>query len=38
MIGQLLDAIAEWSWYVETTLPSILLFGESPYPNKEDYA
>ncbi len=35
MIGCLLFAIAEWSWIVENTLPSIILFGECPYPTED---
>lgn len=36
MIGDLLCSIASWSWVVENTLPSVILFGECPYPNETD--
>lgn len=32
MISSLLCSIASWSWIVENTLPSVILFGEYPYP------
>lgn len=36
MIGLLLCTVADWSWFVEITLPSVILFGECPYPTNED--
>lgn len=35
MISQLLDKCATFSWTMETTIASILLFGEYPYPDKD---
>lgn len=36
MIAQLLNTIAAWSWILDTTLPSVVLFGEYPYPSDTD--
>lgn len=36
MIAKLLMSCAAFSWWVETTLPSIFLFGECPYPTEDD--
>lgn len=35
MISQLLGICAAFSWTMETTIASILLFGEYPYPSKD---
>lgn len=35
MIGNFLCACASFSWIIETNLVSLFLFGESPYPTKE---
>ena len=32
MIRNLLCAVAAFSWVIESTIVSLLLFGESPYP------
>lgn len=37
MLGQLLSGIATYSWIIDTSLPSIVLLGEYPYPSEEDY-
>ena len=36
MLGNLLCSIATWFWVVENTLPSVILFGEYPYPIETD--
>ena len=36
MMGSLLTACMAFSWWVGTDLPSVLVFGESKYPSKED--
>lgn len=36
MIEQILTAVAAFSWIVDTSLPSIVLFGEYPYPSEEN--
>ena len=36
MMAHILTAIAAFSWIVDTSLPSIVLFGEYPYPSKEN--
>ena len=35
MIAQLLTTCAAFSWWIETTIASFVLFGEYPYPSKE---
>lgn len=35
MIANLLCACADFSWVMETTMVSIFLFGEYPYPSEE---
>ncbi len=37
MLARLLSGIATYSWVIETSIPSIILLGEYPYPSKEDY-
>lgn len=37
MIPALLTSIIDFTWWIETNIPSILLFGELPYPKKEDF-
>lgn len=37
MIDYIIEKITDFSWYMETTLISLVLFGEYPYPKKEDY-
>lgn len=34
MIGNFLCACAAFSWVIETTMVSIFLFGEYPYPSE----
>lgn len=34
MIAKLLFACASFSWIIESTMVSILLFGEYPYPTE----
>lgn len=36
MIGNLLCALASFSWIAQTTMVSILLFGEYPYPTEDE--
>ena len=36
LIGSLLTSVAAFSWIIDTSLPSIVLFGEYPYPTQED--
>lgn len=36
MIAKLLMTCAGFSWWIESNYPSLILFGESPYPTKED--
>ncbi len=36
MMGQLLSGIASSSLIIDTSFPSIVLFGEYPYPSEED--
>lgn len=35
MMARILTSIAAFSWIVDTSLPSIVLFGEYPYPSKD---
>lgn len=35
MIGTLLTALAGFSWILESSMVSLLLFGESEYPTEE---
>ncbi len=35
MIGKLLMACAAFSWLAETSIVSLFLFGEQPYPTDE---
>lgn len=37
MLERLLSSLADFTWSIETGVSSILLFGEYPYPNKEDF-
>ena len=37
MIAYIAEIIANLSWHMETTIVSMVLFGEYPYPAKEDY-
>lgn len=37
MISKIIDWINDYSWHIETTWVSMVLFGEYPYPAKEDY-
>jgi hypothetical protein len=36
MIAHILVTVAAFSWIVDTSLPSIVLFGEYPYPSEEN--
>lgn len=36
MIAKILSACVAWSWWYELTVTSTLLFGEIPYPTKDD--
>ena len=36
MIDWLMERIESFSWTMETTIPSFMLFGEYPYPKKEE--
>lgn len=36
MLAQLLSGIATCSWIIETSIPSIVLLGEYPYPSESD--
>lgn len=35
-MGTILCSIASWSWVLDTSVPSIVLFGEYPYPSEAD--
>lgn len=35
-IAHILVTVAAFSWIVDTSLPSIVLFGEYPYPSEEN--
>lgn len=35
MMARILTTIATFSWIVDTSLPSIVLFGEYPYPSED---
>ncbi len=35
MISQFLTCCASFSWWIETTIASVVLFGEYPYPSKD---
>lgn len=37
MLENLLSALADFSWRIDTSISSVFLFGELPYPQKEDY-
>ncbi len=37
MIAYIAEKIANLSWHIETNIVSMVLFGEYPYPVKEDY-
>lgn len=37
MIDYIIDRIKNYSWILESTMVSIVLLGEYPYPSKEDY-
>ena len=37
MIDKFVDWVTSYNWHMETTLISMVLFGEYPYPAKEDY-
>ena len=37
MIDYIIDRIKNYSWVLEAPLISMVLFGEYPYPSKEDY-
>lgn len=37
MLSQILTACAGFSWWIETTIASVFLFGEYPYPSEEDF-
>lgn len=37
MITQLTLKLAEYAWMIEQSITSMVLFGEYPYPAKEDY-
>lgn len=37
MITKLLEALTDFTWVFEAGTVSVLLFGESPYPEKSDY-
>jgi len=37
MLESLLSSLADFSWRIETSMSSVFLFGEFPYPRKEDY-
>lgn len=37
MISKILDALASFSWDMETGVVSGLLFGEYAYPSESDY-
>lgn len=36
MWDKILEHFASFSWTMETTLPSFMLFGEYPYPSESD--
>ncbi len=36
MISQFLTSCVAFSWHVQTSYVSILLFGEYPYPTEDD--
>lgn len=37
MISTLLTSVINFTWWIETNISSIVLFGEYPRPNKEDF-
>ena len=37
MISYLTEKLAEYAWMIESSITSMVLFGEYPYPAKEDY-
>lgn len=37
MISHFLAAAATFSWWIENSIASLLLFGEYEYPNPDDY-
>lgn len=37
MIAALLTSVLDYIWWIETGISSILLFGEYPPPNEEDF-
>lgn len=37
VVSKLLCSFADWSWWLEAGITSMVLFGEEPYPQKEDY-
>lgn len=37
MISNFLEALTDLTWIFEAGTVSVLLFGESPYPEKADY-
>lgn len=37
MISNILKACASFSWFLDTSMISILLFGEYEYPSKDQY-
>lgn len=34
-MGSILDAFSDFSWWLETNIASLVLFGESEYPTNE---
>lgn len=37
MIPTLLTSLIDFTWWIETSIASIFLFGEYPRPKKEDF-
>lgn len=37
MLTLLLTSLADFTWWLETTISSVFLFGEYPYPQEEDF-
>lgn len=37
MITDFIDKLSDFMWIIEQSITSMVLFGEYPHPNKEDY-
>lgn len=37
MISYLTEKLAEYAWMIASSITSMVLFGEYPYPAEEDY-